>query len=742
MLKRIPCAAVHFEPTEHRFYIQDDLETSKVIEDLVEKEVSTAPTFSTDELGQLFNSKTIVIAPFDEDGYYRAIIQSEEADDQVKVYFVDFGNDSLCQKSVLQRCSEQLSSHAPQAKQCQLYGVSQNQLDDAFAFLQEKSDSDDIEVSIINEKDNLLNVLVFIDKKCLNEQFGYNSSMLETPATEAKPVEPSNQQAETKTAEPSNQSEKTKTAEPLGQPGETKAEEPSNQSEKTKVEEPSNQPERTKIEEPSNQSDEKKAEEPSSQLEETKAEVEEQSKVDEALLASTNDQDAPTTAEPTTVEPKAEGKCVHWPIFPRESIFFTMIEDWFPWICSLEDTTPKSRQGTLTHLEQNRPYVYLQLVPDSEPIIEQIHELIEVIVQADKHEASYNVGDHVIAQFSEDDAHYRGRLESYSSTAQTYSVYFLDYGNLDESVPVDRVFSYSEELENIEPQARGYLLDKIDENTWEKSVRSLVEAKLNETVEFTILDEKACVIRLKLDYEEKVPVSQVEPTRTFQAQICAIEKDSFYIHRLLPDDESRLSQIKTTLQTCARDHRTSGTWSVNDACLVSDEHDRFYRGQIVAIEENEVDVKCIDDGKILHKQTDEHLYVVPADEILAQAPLAHQCRLHAADEAGQPEAIEQTVRPIQPTESVKITVENELDATCWSVTLSRDSGDAVNDRYESDAHDNDEDNIKVGCELIDESILPRGSDWITKEALSSLTIELIKHARCVIFLLVDTELDI
>lgn len=680
-----------------------------MIEDLVEKEVSTASTFSTDELGQLFNSKTIVIAPFDEDGFYRAIIQAEEADDQVKVYFVDFGNDSLCPKSVLQRCSEQLSSYAPQAKHCQLYGVSQNQLDEAFAFLQEKSDSDDIEVSIINEKENLLNVLVFIDKKCLNEQFGYNSAMLETAATETKPAEPSNQ------------------------PAETKAEAPLNQQVETETAEPSKQPEKAKTEEPSSHPDAAKAEEPLNQPEETQAELEDQSKVDEAPLASTNNQDAPTTAESTTVEPKTEGKCVHWPILTRESIVFTTIEDEFSWIYSLDASTPKSHQGTLTHLEQNRPYVYLQLVPDSEPIIERINELIDVIVQADKHEASYNVGDHVIAQFSEDDAHYRGRLESYSTANQTYSVYFLDYGNLDESVPVDRVFSYSEELENIEPQARGYVLDKIDENTWEKTVRSLIQGKINDTVEFTVLDEKACVIHLKVDYEEKAPVSHVEPTRTFQAQICAIEKDSFYIHRLLPDDQSRLSQMKTTLQTCARDRRTSGTWSVNDACLMSDEHDEFYRGQIVAIEENKFDVKCIDDGKILQNQTDEHLYVVPADEILAQAPLAHQCRLHAVDEAGQPEAIEQTVRPIQPTESVKITVENELDASCWSVILSRDNGEIVNDRYESDAHDNDEDKIKVGYELIDESILRRWSDWITKEALSSLTIELIKHARCLIF---------
>ena len=385
----------------------------------------------------------------------------------------------------------------------------------------------------------------------------------------------------------------------------------------------------------------------------------------------------------------------------------TLHNDQFSQICSLDDSTPKSRQGTLTHLEQNRPYVYLQLVPDSEPIIEQINELIDVIVQADKHEASYNVGDHVIAQFSEDDAHYRGRLESYSTATQTYSVYFLDYGNLDASVPIDRVFSYSEELKNIEPQARGYLLENIDESTWEKTVRSLIAEKINETVEFIVLDEKTCVIHLELDYEEKVPVPLVEQTRTFQSQICAIEKDSFYIHRLLPEDESRLSQIKTTLQTCARDRRTSGTWSVNDACLVSDEHDEFYRGQIVAIEENKFDVKCIDDGKILHNQTDEHLYVVHADEILAQAPLAHQCRLHAVDEAGQLEAIEQTVRPIQPTESVKITVENEVDASCWSVILSREKGDAVNNRYESDAHDNDEDKNKVGYELIDESILRR-----------------------------------
>ncbi|CAF5173394.1 unnamed protein product, partial [Rotaria magnacalcarata] len=111
----------------------------------------------------------------------------------------------------------------------------------------------------------------------------------------------------------------------------------------------------------------------------------------------------------------------------------------------------------------------------------------------------YAIGDHVIAKFSEDDEHYRARIESYSSTSNLYTVYFLDYGNLDENVPVDHLYSYSGGLEAIEPLVRRYLLNQVTIETWTNTVQSIIEEKLNDNIEFTIIDENNSIIDVKFD---------------------------------------------------------------------------------------------------------------------------------------------------------------------------------------------------------------------------------------------------
>ena len=383
----------------------------------------------------------------------------------------------------------------------------------------------------------------------------------------------------------------------------------------------------------------------------------------------------------------------------------SVVENWsISPIFSLDDPSTAYREAVLTHLEKNRPFVYLQLVPESETILDQINQCIEQITEAKKHEASYNIGDHVIAQFSEDEGYYRGRLESYSADSKTYTVYFLDFGNIDESVPVDHLFSYSDELKDIDPQVRGYLLDSIDQDKWEKTVRPWIEReKLNEVVEFTVLDKNACLVHLKIDFEEAVsdqdenesPVPHVEPSSTFQAQICGIEKDSFYIHRL-PDDESGIAQIKESLGTCREivEHQERGPWMIRVWCLMN--------------KKNSIGVKLSPSRRTSTRWSaliPERSYRTEPKSICTSYPLTRSSLKHHwhinADCMGwtmlvnrrrSKKPFDRSNRP-NPWRS-RWRMRSMLRVGLWS--FSRDKSDVVNDEHQSDGEDNDEDEIKVG----------------------------------------------
>ncbi|CAF5031403.1 unnamed protein product, partial [Rotaria sp. Silwood1] len=108
-------------------------------------------------------------------------------------------------------------------------------------------------------------------------------------------------------------------------------------------------------------------------------------------------------------------------------------------------TLSEYRQGLLTYVEPNKPYVYIQLLPESELIIEKIDQLIDKIINENKRNSSYEIGDHVIAQFTQDDHYYRARIESYSTSTNFYTVYFSDYGNLDDNIKLNHLYSYSNE---------------------------------------------------------------------------------------------------------------------------------------------------------------------------------------------------------------------------------------------------------------------------------------------------------
>lgn len=339
----------------------------------------------------------------------------------------------------------------------------------------------------------------------------------------------------------------------------------------------------------------------------------------------------------------------------------------------IKSDSSKSLQGLLTHIEPTKPTVYLQLIPESETIIDQINELIEPIAQGNKHNPSYQINDHVIAQFSEDDGFYRAKILSHSAEADLYTVYFLDYGNIDENVPLAHLYSYSEDLERIEPQVREYLIDNFDSETWNQSGRSLLEDKLNDTIEFDIIDEEQSIIHLKIDFTES--------TKSLTANISSIDKDCFYI-QILSDENLHIDEIEEALTTFNKEHKD--TWSINEICIVSDEKNLYYRGQILSIDDNKYDIKCIDYGNTLQNITNDHLFVLPDEEIFKNSPLAHQCRLY------ENEGIED-LKDIPSTESVTINIENDRNDECWLVTLTREN----NDQYLYDNNNTIENENKV-----------------------------------------------
>ncbi|CAF4415082.1 unnamed protein product, partial [Rotaria sp. Silwood2] len=391
--KRIHCFIAHVEPDQHEFFIQDDKETADKVAELVTNEEPNASTLTIDEVKQLLPN-TMVIAMYENEPY-RAIIQSndDKDDDNINVCYVDYGNTNLCSKTSLKNCSEQLSSYPYQSKRCQLYGIKSNEIDNAFQHLADNSDSENIEISIINKKNSLFNVLLYIDDKCVNEKFGYDPDLIEYNDGNVE------------------------------------------------IDDQPSTPIATTIikEEEEEEEEEKEQEQPIS--------VDEKQTNDDVLPQNESSSDTPAFTQPENNE------------------------------LMTEETLPKYRSGFLTHIEQNKPYVYIQLIPESESIIEQINQLIEKTIEAKKHNSSYEIGDHVIAQFTQDDTYYRARIESYSSETNSYTVYFLDYGNLDENVQLNHLYSYSEELKNIEPQALGYLLNNVNLELWTNTLHSLMENK-------------------------------------------------------------------------------------------------------------------------------------------------------------------------------------------------------------------------------------------------------------------------
>jgi hypothetical protein len=342
----------------------------------------------------------------------------------------------------------------------------------------------------------------------------------------------------------------------------------------------------------------------------------------------------------------------------------------------------KYHRARLTNIDIDEPYVYLQLIPESESIIAQIEQIISSNMKSNQVDVSYSIGDHVIVQYNEDNKYYRARIESYSETSRTYVVYFLDNGYRKENICIEYIYPYIDALSPFPPQAHRYTFDQANVQSWQAASRVDIENHmLNKMVNFKLIDENESIISDILTDEQLANIdgtrmkvmleSEVEQTKTFSVSISSIDNDCFYIQKS-PEDCSAVCDMETMLQTSMKEHRKNETWLIDDLCIVVDDQNRFYRGQIISTNDKTYDVRSIDYGYMVEKRTDDQLYLLPDGHMLRRAPLAQRCRLYTIDNTHTSSSVKESIQQSQTTEFVTIRVEKDRDATCWLVTLIRD----------------------------------------------------------------------
>lgn len=556
--KNLPCSIVYIDSDQHQFYIQDDSKTMEQIDEEVKVEIDLPP--------EDIQVNAMVISTF-EDAPYRAVIQAD-LEENVRVYFVDYGNTNICSKISLKKCPEQLQKYPPQAKRCQLSDRSVNDLDQVYKQLDDYIESADVTYAIIHQVDDLHHVLLSINGECWNEKYDDQSSTITTATTVQERERP---------ASASGKRNNDAILSPNGN----------------------------------------------------------------SMSSSMNIKRQKNGSEP------------------------------------IELTSMAYREGMLVYIDQNKPMVYLQLIPESETILERIDGLVDTIVEENQRPSSYDIGEDVLAQFTKDNRHYRARIESYSTSTELYTVYFLDYGNMEENVRKEQLFSYSEQLKTIPAQAQGYHLDKITSSTWLNVLRPILEDKVDETMEFYFIDPTNSIIHLKLDDENRF---YTQP-KTFTANISGSYDDCFYIH-ILPDADVLVCEMDELLQAHAKEQQSNHIWKSNDLCIVfHSERNVHFRGRILSMNDEKYNVQCIDYGHVLFNITEENLYLLTDEDLIKREPLARQCRLYGVDEKEQFKAIEEMIRHINPMERVTITIDNDQNAPCMFVMLFRENNEIVNDRF-------------------------------------------------------------
>ncbi len=120
--------------------------------------------------------------------------------------------------------------------------------------------------------------------------------------------------------------------------------------------------------------------------------------------------------------------------------------------------------------------------------------------------------------------------------------------------------------------------------------------------------------------------------------------ERFFFINLLAFDIITIAEIRANLKKCLKEHLSpDNRWTINDLCIVRDNND-YYRGRIVAVNEDTYHVKLIDYGNILQNLTVDYLYVLPKKkEIFDDAPLARKCQLYGVDDVNQSTAIDRDV---------------------------------------------------------------------------------------------------
>ena len=333
----------------------------------------------------------------------------------------------------------------------------------------------------------------------------------------------------------------------------------------------------------------------------------------------------------------------------------------------------------MTYIDRDQPIVAVQLLPESESILERINELIETCLTENQRPSSYDIGDYVLAQFTKDENYYRARIES-STTNECYTVYFLDYGNTEDNVRKDQFYAYSDALKSILPLAQKYSLDRINAPSWVNHVRPIVEKYENETIEFYFVDPSNSVIHMKFNSDE---TSVYHQPKTLTANISGTYKDRFYIH-ILPDTDALVCEIDELIQAEMKneDKEENPQWKLDDLCLVYDsQRDEHFRGRILSIDEGKFHVQCIDHGHVLSDLSSTNLSRIRNDELRQKPALARACRLHGVDDHEQLKAIDEIIRHIDPMERVTITVDHDENTPCLMVMLFRENHEIVNDRF-------------------------------------------------------------
>ncbi|CAF0731065.1 unnamed protein product, partial [Didymodactylos carnosus] len=735
--QRIPVTISYIEKDKHYFYVQTDTTTVNQISNIIEQEMDIAQVLSIEDVRQLLKND-LVISMYD-GAPFRAVLSDDinNSEDNVYVYFVDYGNVDSCVSTTLKKCSNELSVYPYQARRCFFHGIQNDKLDTLFEELDSYLEAADVEMSIVNqispnESNNLTktpsvdasSVLLYVKGVCLNEKYGYQPNTTSTSLSSGL----SNMDTDSQTHDSVLTKSSTAAA-------------------------------------------------PQENLERQNSIVGKRTN-DEINDSSSSDQQSSTGAvKRQRPEPEISS-----------ALLSSIIET-----------------GFLTHVDPVAPFIYVQTSADIDTQLERVNGLIEKIDKKTPGD-TYNVGDYCIAQFSVDNVYYRAKIQSIDN--DSYTVFFIDYGNIDENLEKSKLLDYSDELKSIEALAKCFQLSNIDRTKWTKNIFPLVNSKLNEVIEFYYKNEQKTEIHIKFDneneiYQSSTPLSsfdstssssnknnseeeeqpilqnggsderiisdtdmlsdtpvekpadvsftsqktstptgpengsdeqqrmQISPSNNdyneqtgirsssttikekqhtelhlntpikpqqisaycskhqqsqrLKANVCGTSDIYFFIH-IVPESEAEICKVDQLLQEHEKHNKSSfDEWKLNDLCIVavedSDEQ-MYYRGQIMKINSSTktFDIKRVDYGNTLFDIPFKRLFELNNDTILKIRFIANKCRLYAVEDDYMQYAIMDIKDTIGHEDIVEIIVIDQTEDYRLVILFWND--EVFNDRYD------------------------------------------------------------